>query len=71
MIRFPSDRRRGGRITSCMRRFYEVIEDLGLRDIPLQEGPYTWRGGRNSGFMSKLDCFLFSDDWEGYFSNVV
>ena len=56
-----------------MRRFSEIIEELGLRDIPLQGGPFTWRGGRgrNNGSMSRLDRFLFSDDWEGYFNNVV
>ena len=54
-----------------MRRFSEVIEDLGLKDIPFQGGPFTWRGGRNSSSMFILDRFLFSDDWEGYFSNTV
>ena len=71
MIRFPIERRRGGRISSSMRRFSKVIEDLGLRDIPLQGGPFTWRGGRNSGSMSRLDCLLFSNDWKGYFSNAI
>ena len=59
------------RFSSSMRRFSEVIEDLGLRDIPLQGGPFTWRGkegggggggGGDSGSMSRLDRFLFSDD---------
>ena len=71
MIRFPCEHRRGGRISFDMRRFFEVIEDLGLRDIPLTRGPFTWRGGRNNGSMSRLGHFLFSDDWEGYFSNMV
>ena len=58
-IRFPNERRRGGRISSSMRRFSEVIDDLGIRDILLQGGPFTWRGGRNSGSMSRLvSCFL-------------
>ena len=71
MIRFPFERKREGRISSSMRSFSEVIEDLGFRDIPLQGGPFTWRGGRNNGSMSRLDQFLFFDDWEAYFSNVV
>ena len=25
-----------------MRRFSDVLNDLGLRDLPLQGGPYTW-----------------------------
>ena len=38
MIRFPSERSRGGRLTQAMRRFSEVIEELELRDLPLQGG---------------------------------
>ena len=71
MIRFPFERKRRGRTSSSMRRFFDVIEELWLRDISLQGGPFTWRGGRNNGSMSRLDRFLFSGDWEEYFSNVV
>ena len=35
MIRFPNERRRGGRLSPSMRRFSEVIDDLDLRDLPL------------------------------------
>ena len=35
MIRFPNEHRRGGRVSSSMRRFSEVIDDLDLRDLPL------------------------------------
>ena len=71
MICFPFERKRGGKISSSMRRFSNVIEYLGLRDIMLQGGPFTWSRGRNNGYMSRLDRFLFSGDWEEYFSNVV
>ena len=40
----PNERSRGGRISNTMRRFSNVLNDLGLRDLPLQGGPYTWRG---------------------------
>ena len=36
MIRFPNECRRGGRVSPSMRRFSEVIDDLDLRDLPLQ-----------------------------------
>ena len=36
VIRFPCERRKGGRMSSFMRRFSEVLEELELRDIPLQ-----------------------------------
>ncbi|RVW47786.1 hypothetical protein CK203_091740 [Vitis vinifera] len=32
MIKFPNERRRGGRVSSSMRRFSEVIDELELRD---------------------------------------
>ncbi|KAL6327470.1 hypothetical protein AAG906_020066 [Vitis piasezkii] len=35
MIRFPNESRRAGRLSSSMRRFSEVIDDLDLRDLPL------------------------------------
>ena len=35
MIKFPRERSRGGGLSSTMRRFSEVLEDLELRDIPL------------------------------------
>ena len=58
MICFPFERKRGARTSFSMRRFFDVNEELGLRDIPLQGGPFTWKGGRNNGSMSKLDRFL-------------
>ena len=38
VIRFPNECSRGGRVSSSMRRFLEVINDLGLRDLPLHVG---------------------------------
>ena len=38
MIKFPNERRRGENVSSLMRRFLEVIDDLDLRDLPLQGG---------------------------------
>ena len=54
-----------------MRRFAEIVNELGLRDLPLQGGPYTWSGGRNGRSMSRLDRFLVSSDWECQYSKVV
>ncbi|RVW13055.1 Transposon TX1 uncharacterized 149 kDa protein [Vitis vinifera] len=71
LTRFPNERRRGGRVSPSMRRFSEVIDDLDLRDLPLQGGPFTWSGGLNNQAMSRLDRFLVSEDWEGNFNGVV
>ena len=54
-----------------MRRFLEVIEDLELRDLPLQGGSFMWRGDLNNQLHSRLDRFLVSEDWECYFNEAV
>ena len=41
MIRFLEERSRGGGLSASMRRFSEVLEDLELRDFPLQGGPFN------------------------------
>ena len=35
MTRLPRKRNRFARMTVAMRRFFDVIEDLELRDLPL------------------------------------
>ena len=67
----PNDRNLGGGISHPMRRFNEVLNELGFRDLPLQGGPFTWRGGNSNQRMSRLDRFLVSVDWESQFSNVI
>ena len=67
----PSESNKGGRITQAMRRFAFVIDDLRVRDLPLQGGPFTWSGGNNGQVMSRIDKFLVSGEWESYFSRVT
>ena len=67
----PSESNRGGRIIQAMRRFAFVLDDLGVRDLPLQGGPFTWSGGNNGQAKSRIDRFLVSGDWESYFSRVT
>ncbi|RVW41827.1 hypothetical protein CK203_108407 [Vitis vinifera] len=68
VIRFPNERSREGRMSGSMRRFSEVIDELALRDLPFQGGPFTWSGGLNGLSRSRLDRFLISEDWENHFS---
>ena len=42
-ILFPNERFRRGRFYNSMRRFSDILNDLELRDLPLQGDPYTWR----------------------------
>lgn len=71
MIRFPLERSRGGRLSSTTRIFFEVIEDLELRDLPLQGGPFTESGGSNNQSKLRLDHFFVSEDWEGHFTGAI
>ena len=64
------ERNRQGRITSAMRRFAEVVDDLGLVDIQLHGGAFTWTGGLNNMSRACLDRFLVSPCWLDQFSRV-
>ena len=48
VVTFLRERNKVSRLSSAMRRFSEVIEDLELRDLPLQGGFFAWRGGLNN-----------------------
>ena len=60
----PNERNMAGRMSHPKRHFAEVLNELRIRDIPLQGGPFTWRGGYNNHSMSHLDRFLITADWE-------
>ena len=62
ITRFPNERSREGRITGSMRRFSQVIDDLGLRDFSVQGGQFTWKGGLHNCRMAILDRFLVSKE---------
>ena len=71
MVLYPNERKLDCRLSHSMRRFSEVLNELGLRDLPLQGGPFTWRGGLNNQRMSRLDRFLITADLENQFCNVT
>ncbi|KAL6345748.1 hypothetical protein AAG906_017492 [Vitis piasezkii] len=58
MIRFPSERSKRGRLSPTMRRFSEVVEDLELKDLPLQGGLFTWSGDLG-GWKPSIDGLIF------------
>ena len=62
MIRFPYEHSRGGCLSPTMRRFSEMVEDLELKDLPLQGGLFTWSGGFNNRLKSRIDRFLIFED---------
>ena len=71
LVRFSKERSGEGRLNADMRRFLGVIEDLELKDLPPHGGTFTWSGGLNGCFKSRLDRFLVSKDWEGLVSDAV
>ena len=64
VIRFPNERKRVGKISTSMRRFSEVIEELELKEPPVQGGWFTWGSGINGSRRARLDRFLVFDDWD-------
>ena len=40
----PNERKRGGKLSPSMRCFAEVVNELGLIDLPLQGGPFHLEG---------------------------
>ena len=71
IILSQSERSRQGRITSAMRRFAQVVDELGLVDLQLQKGSFTWSGGLNNQSRARLDRFLVTPCWLDQFSRVV
>ncbi|RVW76075.1 hypothetical protein CK203_049128 [Vitis vinifera] len=57
-------------MTLTMRRFWEIIDEFQLRDLPLTGGCFTWFGGLNNSSSSRLDRFLVSEDWESFFNGL-
>ncbi|RVW51689.1 hypothetical protein CK203_066718 [Vitis vinifera] len=54
-----------------MRRFAQIIDELGLVDIPLQGGSFTWSGGLNNQSRARLDRFLATPSWLDQYSRVL
>ena len=71
IVRFPSKRLGGSRLTSAMEDFSEFIEELSLLDLPLEGGSYTWSSSSDQPVMSRIDRVLVSHDWVDRYSDVI
>ncbi|KAK4713436.1 hypothetical protein R3W88_019343 [Solanum pinnatisectum] len=66
VIRYPNERTNCFRINGAMSEFSKCIEEMELVDPPLFGGSYTWRRGENHRSASRIDRFL----WEEQFTLI-
>ena len=64
---FPNEVIRGCYFIQAMHDFSDFIFVHGLLDIPMAGGRYTWS---NSISRSRIDCFIFSPNWEDHYPNM-
>ena len=67
VVCFPTERLGTINFTQAMHDFLDFISVHGLLDIPMAGGRYTWS---NSVSRSKIDCFLFSPNWEDHYPKI-
>ncbi|XP_070041457.1 uncharacterized protein [Nicotiana tomentosiformis] len=53
-----------------MAEFTEFIEDMGLVDLKLLGGKFTWKKGVNHNIAARLVRFLISEEWDEGFRNI-
>jgi hypothetical protein len=71
VTQFPSKRSGAEHFTPGMTDFSEFIFSLGLMDIPLEGGKFTWSNNRETPAMSRIDRFLYLGEWEDRYPTVV
>lgn len=63
VIRFPSERLGGSKITNDMRCFSDWVNSHSLVDLQLSSAYFTWSNHQSHHAMSKLDRFSVSIEW--------
>ncbi|KAJ9685197.1 hypothetical protein PVL29_017290 [Vitis rotundifolia] len=59
------------RLTLNMRCFDEFIRESGLLDLPLRNAAFTWSNMQVDPICKRLDRFLFSSEWDSFFSQSL
>lgn len=54
------DKNNGNLNLAMMGRFCRLINDLGLKELPLNGRKFTWSNQQDSPILVKLDSFLFN-----------
>jgi len=71
LTRFPDDKNTGSFNVADADRFNEVINALGLIEIPLVDRAYTWSNRRDEPTLVRLDRCFVSLDWDTVFPNTT
>jgi hypothetical protein len=71
VVRFPTERSSGGRLTWAMEDFSNFISENMLVDLPLMGGEFTWSSNRDQPVQSRIDRFLVSVEWEAKYADVT
>lgn len=69
VARFGREKLNSNRVTRSMNELDSLIRDLELRDPPLLNGLFTWSNFRETPVCSRLDRFMFSQQWEEILPN--
>ncbi|RVX12865.1 LINE-1 retrotransposable element ORF2 protein [Vitis vinifera] len=67
VIRRSSKKLGGSRLTPSMKDFDDFIRDCELIDLPLRSASFTWSNMQENPVCKRLDCFLYSNEWEQVF----
>ncbi|RVW17381.1 LINE-1 retrotransposable element ORF2 protein [Vitis vinifera] len=71
VIRRISEKMGDSRLTVNMRCFDEFIRESGLLDPPLRNAAFTWSNMQVDPICKRLDRFLFSSEWDSFFSQSI
>ncbi|KAL5537608.1 hypothetical protein UlMin_044784 [Ulmus minor] len=64
VVRFCHEKSPPGRRTKSVRLFDEFIRESELKDLTLHNASFTWSNFREASVKSRLDRFLFTEEWE-------
>ena len=70
VVRFPSERSTGRRLTSMMADFSNFIDSCNLIDPPLEGMRFTWSSHEEVPVLSCIYRFLFTSEWEDHFQGM-
>ena len=71
VIRRISEKMGDSSLTVNMRCFDEFIRESGLLDPPLRNAAFTWSNMQVDPICKRLDRFLFSAEWDSFFSQNI